>query len=268
MNTKKLVRGRVSSGGVRTVDRASPVALYEQIAEILASEIHSKRRKAFERLPSEHEFTEIFGVSRVTVRQAMRKLAGSGLIVARQGKGLFVAGPPVEQELGALRGFYDSLVLQGYQPETAVIDFKRETPSLSIPELKQFDCDIYRFRRLYKIEDVAIVVADVYVPSFGIKLTREDVEQLPVYALIRKVLNRDVVRASVQVRAARTPDDVADLLSIGRNTPVLHMDRTSFDSRGLVLENTRFYIQPEMFAFQLDVAGPLDISSAIRRVNR
>lgn len=265
MTNAKLTRSTNEWG--LSINRESPIALYQQIADALRAEINSGRRRPFERLPTEHDLVEKLGVSRVTVRQAVRVLVESGLIFARQGKGLFIAGPPIEHELGTLRGFYDSLVMQGYHPRTSVLKFSREDTPPLISQLKQFDGAYYRFQRLYQIEELAIVLADVVLPSFGMELIREDVERYPVYSILQKIIKRDVVRASAQMSATRVPAEVATLLNVTSQETVLHMERTSFDQNGICLESTHFYILPEMFAFQMEVAGPLAISSAIRRVN-
>ena len=212
----------------------SPV-LYERIANELASSIREKRLPPFAKLPSEAELMERFGVSRVTVRQALRKLADAGLVISRQGKGVFVAGAVVNQELTALRGFHDSLVLQGHDPVTAVLSFECRRP-------------------------------DVSLPGGGKAITREDVDRFPVYSLLQNVIQRQVARASVQVRAARCSADIARLLNLPVGATILHMERTSYDTEGLAVEVARFSIPPEVFAFQLEAAGPLQIASSIKRI--
>lgn len=207
-----------------------------------------------------------FGVSRVTVRLALRKLAEAGLIISRQGKGVFVAGTVLNQEFSVLRGFHESLVLQGHDPVTSVLSFECRRPSLSAPELRQFECDVYCFRRLYRLGDMPIAVADVSLPGGGKPVTRRDVERHPVYSLLREVVGRAVARASVQVRAARCSPDVAVLLKLPSGSTILHMERTSYDPRGLAVEVTRFAIPPEVFAFELEAQGPLQIASSIKRI--
>lgn len=244
---------------------ASPV-LYERIADDLAREIRSRRLPPFARLPSESALMARFGVSRVTVRQALRKLADAGLVISRQGKGVFVAGVVVNQELSSLRGFYDSLVAQGHHPVATVVDFERQRPAVASPELRQFATDIYRFRRLYRLGDMPIALAEVALPGAGRTVTREDVERFPVYALLSNVIGREVARASVQVRAAKARPGVAALLNLAKGATVLVMERTSFDAEGLALETSTFFIPPEVYAFQMEVAGPLKIASSLKRV--
>src|SRR6185437_236773 len=75
-----------------TVDRATAVSLYQQIADRLKAEIAGGAFATDGRLPAEREFMTRFGVSRVTVRQAMAQLLRDGQVVRKQGKGTFVAG--------------------------------------------------------------------------------------------------------------------------------------------------------------------------------
>lgn len=254
------------SKGRAAAAQASPV-LYERIAGELAARIRARRLPAFAKLPSEAELTDEFGVSRVTVRQALKKLADAGLVISRQGKGVYVAGAVVNQELTALRGFHESLVMQGHDPVTTVLSFACRRPAVSAPELRQFAYDIYCFRRLYRIGDLPIAVADVSLPGGGKALTRADVERQPVYALLAEVIGRPVARASMQVRAARCEADVAKLLNLPAGATILAMERTSYDPEGLAVETTRFAIPPEVYAFQLEVAGPLEITPSLRAIH-
>ncbi len=251
---------------MREISKNSEVSLYLQIADILTADIRSKRLLPLEKIPTEYELTRIFNVSRVTVRQAIRVLVERGLAVSRQGKGVFVTGPTVNQELSELRGFYDSLLAQGYDPETEVLSFDPPQARARNPNLGEAECDIYRFKRLYKIDSVVVAIADVTLPSFGDRITRADVERLPVYSLIDQILKRKVARATTEIRSGGADGEIAELMSLDSERYLLKMLRTSFDANGLILETTCFYIQPDVFAFHLDVAGPLQIASSIRRV--
>jgi len=66
--------------------------LYLQIKEKLAQDIRDKKYKYGEKLPSELELAAMFGVSRSTLREAVRALAQEGLVSIRRGLGTFVTG--------------------------------------------------------------------------------------------------------------------------------------------------------------------------------
>ncbi|SHI24347.1 GntR family transcriptional regulator [Pollutimonas bauzanensis] len=248
------------------INKNSEIPLYLQIADLLTADIKSKRLLPLEKIPTEYELTRIFNVSRVTVRQAIRILVERGLAVSRQGKGVFVTGPVVNQELNELRGFYDSLLAQGYDPETEVLSFDAPEAGARNPLLGHAEYDIYHFKRLYKIDNIVVALADVTLPGCGHRLTRADVERLPVYSLIEQVLKKKVARATTEIRSGRADDQIAQVMGLGDERYLLTMLRTSLDAKGLILETTCFYIQPDVFAFHLEVAGPLQIASSIRRV--
>lgn len=69
------------------------VPLYVQLARILRTQINSGEYKPDDALPTEQRLSQAFGVSRITVREALRILTDEGLIVRRSGKGTFVGRP-------------------------------------------------------------------------------------------------------------------------------------------------------------------------------
>src|SRR4051795_6514137 len=72
------------------IDRESPVPFYFQLAEVLEAEIRSGRWEPGDRLASEPELSDHYGISRTTVRQALARLQQRGLIARRKGQGTFV----------------------------------------------------------------------------------------------------------------------------------------------------------------------------------
>ena len=77
--------------GKTGLDGASPDPLYQQLADRLVQAITNGTLVAGQQVPSESELTETYGISRVTVRQALQLLVKSGQLVAKRGKGTFVA---------------------------------------------------------------------------------------------------------------------------------------------------------------------------------
>ncbi|MBK5961650.1 phosphonate metabolism transcriptional regulator PhnF [Rhodoplanes elegans] len=80
----------------RRVRRGEPIPVWRQIEIDLTFEIRTGFFGPGDRLPSESELAKAYGVHRHTVRVALARLADEGLVVARQGKGVFVARRPVE----------------------------------------------------------------------------------------------------------------------------------------------------------------------------
>lgn len=68
----------------QVLERNSPVAVYQQVADVLAD--HVSRLEPGARIPTEESLMEEYGISRTTVRKAMETLVAKGLLVRRQGK--------------------------------------------------------------------------------------------------------------------------------------------------------------------------------------
>lgn len=77
-----------------TFDAASPVPIYTQIADYIATQIASGQIKKGSRLPAERDLAERWGVAYLTVRRAMRELRERGLVTSVVGKGTFITGDP------------------------------------------------------------------------------------------------------------------------------------------------------------------------------
>ncbi|MEO8153319.1 MAG: FadR/GntR family transcriptional regulator [Rhizobacter sp.] len=74
-------------------------SLSDQLAAHLSAQIESGELSPGDRLPTEHKLSLIHGVSRTVVREAVHQLKSLGLLLSRQGSGVFVAPPPLNYSL-------------------------------------------------------------------------------------------------------------------------------------------------------------------------
>ena len=80
------------------IDKNSPIPVYYQLKEMIKEKIADGTWQVGQCIASERELTEAYGVSRMTVRQALGELVQEGLLVREKGKGTFVCEPKVKQE--------------------------------------------------------------------------------------------------------------------------------------------------------------------------
>ncbi len=93
------------------IERLRPTRLSEQVASKIESFILSFQLREGDKLPSERELTDRFGVSRTVVREAIKFLEQRGLLTTQNGRGVFVASPGLTAVSSSLS---DALRLQGY----------------------------------------------------------------------------------------------------------------------------------------------------------
>ena len=100
------------------VDRRSPVPLWVQILSDLRARLASG--EFAERFPTDVDLVGRYGVSRQTVREAVRHLQQEGLVERVRGQGTSVRHRPIEQSLGAMYSLYRSAEAQGFDQESVV----------------------------------------------------------------------------------------------------------------------------------------------------
>lgn len=247
--------------------RAAPTPLYRQLAEVLAGRMATGALAPFARLPSEQALQEEFRVSRVTVRLALKELASRGLIESHKGRGSFVAGSVLSQNMQVLTGFYDLFLAQGLEPQTYLTAFDAGcTPTGDAASLAATSDTVCRFTRVYVLQGRPVGLVSATVCEFDRPFTRETVERLPVYGLLQQIGGIAVVRADVAVKTRVADRASAQALDLREGDPLLAIHRVSFDDRSRAVESTTFHIRPEHYEFRFSVQGPVQIAPAIRLV--
>jgi DNA-binding GntR family transcriptional regulator len=111
---------RVTSEPDVNLDRSSPVPLYFQLAGELERAIAEGRLVKGGYLKNEIDLSELWQLSRPTVRRAIEELVDNGLLVRQRGVGTRVVNDQIRPRV-RLRSLYDELVDQGRNPTTTVI---------------------------------------------------------------------------------------------------------------------------------------------------
>src|ERR1035437_8785957 len=108
-NFTRLCHSNHRMSMVGALDKDLPVPLYHQLQSVLKAEIESRRWRAHAQLPNETKIAERFGVSKITVRQALQKLAELGYIRREQGRGTFVSRRKFDEGPRELTSFTEEM---------------------------------------------------------------------------------------------------------------------------------------------------------------
>ena len=94
--------------------------LSDRLAALLAGQIERGELTTRYRLPTEPQLAETHGVSRTVVREAVHQLRSRGLLVSRQGSGVFVAPPALHRPLA-----FDPSVLESVSSVVQIVEVRR-----------------------------------------------------------------------------------------------------------------------------------------------
>lgn len=262
----RALRASSTEPVVVALHRDSQVAMYRQIAHYLRDAIAKGEYGPGDKILTEPELSQRFGVSRITVRQAVEHLVREGLVARKRGKGTFVQGPLVHHDLLELRGIYDELVEQGLRPETELLEQCERVPPAWIAD--KLDCHeqrVIHWRRLYRLSGKPFGLSSVYLDASGMHLDREVVARLPTYELLRSRLGVEIARADVSIRYESGKAAVCKAMGLPMGTPLMLLERVSYSPDGRAREHTVYYAQASSYQFSIKVRGPLGIVSNLMK---
>src|SRR4051812_23293919 len=165
----------LSSGILGALDPTSDRAVFRQIADQLREAIDRGRFREGDKLPSEAELVEHYGVSRMTVRNSFSILQGEGLVHAEHGKGVFVRPRPPVRRLASDRfarrhreqgksAFIVEADAAGSHPQVDSLEVKEEKASQDISTRLGSVRRVLARRRRYLLDGRPVEFATSYLP--------------------------------------------------------------------------------------------------------
>jgi GntR family transcriptional regulator len=243
---------------MNSLSRQSKLPLYQQLYDILRSELTKGLWGPGDMLPPESELMQRFGVSRITVRQVLDMLVRDGLIYRQQGRGTFVSHPTIEQTQVRIVSFTEDMRQRGFRPGTEVI----EAALLSAPGdiagnlAVEPGEELAHIRRLRLADEEPMSIEDAYLLHrvFPGVLSR-DYTTRPLRLTLDEAYGIQLVRAKQVVRAIAAPREVARLLSVRPGDALLFIERVSFSARGFPVEFLRIHYRGDRYVLFNELAG-------------
>lgn len=237
-----------------TLDRSSPVPLYYQAARALEGAIDDGRLPRGGKLESELILAEQLGISRPTMRAAIRELVDKGLLVRRRGLGTTVAPRPVRRAV-ALTSLYDDLREAGREPRTRVLAFEEApcTPEVGEHLGLEPGAPVLRFDRLRLAGADPIALMSNAVPTDLLDVGKEDLEQSGLYELFRENGLTPHI-ATQRIGARKAAGEEVELLEVESGDPLLTMERIAYDTNGRPIEYGWHRYPAESYWFEMVLA--------------
>jgi GntR family transcriptional regulator len=231
---------------------------YRQVADRLAAEIAAGRLKAGDQIPPERAIAEDLGISRTTVRMALRHLAERGMIEARVGQGTFVGAPAIQQQLSTLTGFTEEMERQGRRPGSIVTEAARRLPSAETEQALELPpgAEVWHITRIRLAdgEPVALEMTEVAADATPGLLERADFGRSSLYAVLRDSYGLRPASAEQTLAAAAAEASVAVPLGIAVGAPVLRLTRLTRDAAGRPFEHVRSFYRGDAFVMKVRLA--------------
>lgn len=229
-------------------DRDSPMPLWAQVLEDMRARLG--RAEFALGFPPERTLIEQYGVSRHTMREAMRRLHAEGLISRQRGRGTFIRRDTIEQRTGSLYSLFRSIEDQGFEQRSKVLALDRRTDAavaanLGVDPGTSF---VYLHRVRYA-NDTPIATDELWMPAeLAAPLLATDFEHTAVYTELEQQCAIRPGAGWERVHPIIPDKDERALLGTSSRIPAFLVERSTTFA-GKPLEWRRTVIRGDMYTF-------------------
>ncbi|BES66617.1 GntR family transcriptional regulator [Gottschalkiaceae bacterium SANA] len=233
----------------KAIDYQSPI--YLQVRKAIRDQIDSGEFLPGMSIPSENELAELYGIHRLTVRNAISVLVMEGLLKSVKGKGVFVVGPKMERDLDTLGGFTKTMKAKGAQPSTKVLikAIRQAGEKYAMIFHIRPENEIYYIKRICFADGEPVSLEEIYIPTELIPNFDEiDLAVFSIYE-IYDFYGVQLTRADQTLDLTTLPYKDAKRLGIDPSDSVLLFSGTSYDENNRIIEFSRTYTRGDKSDF-------------------
>jgi GntR family transcriptional regulator len=211
-----------------TVDRTSPLPLYVQIRHRLLSLV-AQWSRAEDRFYSDDELCRAFGVSRVTVRQAVAELVNEGFLTRVRGSGTYVALKKIDEKLTPPMDIRSQWAALGLPMSVSVLVFERRAAPANVAAMlgREEGAEMLYVKRVRSTSNVPIAIDHRYIPAEHVPhLRKADAAGSILHKLWETI---ELSHSRLQIEGSLSGEEEQALLHMPKGDPVLVRHLVYFD---------------------------------------
>lgn len=216
-------------------DRRRPEPLWHQAEMVLRGLIESGEWTSGSQIPNEDRLCDMLGISRITVRHALRNLEEAGLLRREHGRGTFVRSATVIAGVRGLTSFTDEMKTLALAAGTRLLDADRLRANEELADALEITIGepVVRLRRLRLGNGMPIGIQTSHLPEARVPGLYEDAAGIQsLYGWLKERCGITPVKAKEVYRVGRIAERDAELIGQPAGTPAFEVERIGYDMRG------------------------------------
>lgn len=227
--------------------------LHTQVKEAIQEIIHEDFT-FMKKLPSEQDLSERIGVSRNTIREAIKALENEGYVTSRHGVGTFVIQDKdnIKYNLSSFDSATKILIEHGYQPGTKNRHAElKKAPSYVRQFLQQEDDQVFYIERIRTANGESVIYIEDYLPVFeNIEKTFKSFHEESLVGFLRSY-GHQIAFVNCKIRAIMSDARLQEKLSLSKPQALLVLQQTHFSQRGIPVLYSDGYYLSDKFEFSI-----------------
>lgn len=221
--------------GLQRPDRARPEPLWHQAEMVLRGLIERGEWASGSQIPNEDKLCEMLGISRITVRHALRNLEEAGFLRREHGRGTFVRSATVVAGVRGLTSFTDEMKSMALSAGTRLLDAHRLKADKEVADALEIAVGepVVQLRRLRLGNGMPIGIQTSHLPESRVPGLFEDAAGIQsLYGWLRDTCGITPVKAKETYRVGQVTAADAELIGQPAGTPAFEVERIASDVRG------------------------------------
>jgi GntR family transcriptional regulator len=230
--------------------------LWYQVSQSLRASILGRAQDASLRLPTEEQLAAHYGVSVLTMRQALKELETEGLISRHRRRGTFIEPRARRVSPVRLLGSIDAIVAQQSGERTTVLGHGPQALRGDLVEYFPECTEVVGYRRLRCDDDSGEPTnwaENAVHPEVAARLDAADLERWPMTKVLRDRVGVRIARITDTVEARLADPVTAELLQVPLLSPILFYTGVTYDESGRVVDVAQIRYRGDRFSFSVTV---------------
>lgn len=220
----------------------------ERAEELLEGYLLAHRLEPGDRLPPERELSQMWELSRSTLRTAIAGLERDGLLYTREGSGNYVAPPKYNRDLRGLLSMSQAAAAQGVAVSTRLLEFKRMECDKDLARRfgQMLGAPVYKVTRLRSADGEPLMLETAYIPAdLAPGLEYKELEHHSLFAVLERDYGLQPEQGDEKVGITYATAGESELMGVKEGAPLFWIVSQTYDQKAELIEYCRAVARPD-----------------------